>query len=197
MAEQFDDAAFIWPTFRPNDADPTAGFVWNGMEPVDGTLSVEINSADNGNNSVRVRLLGSKDITVGGRVNRDGVGGVLMCTPDNGKKVIVPVVSGGSHASADSFEKTFGLGLERKGTIEVLWPGGVRNRLYDVKAGHEILFPEIPCSFDDPSLTFIQYRSCVSKSLSELKQQGVINRLQSQRFLNSAVRAFLKESRNR
>ena len=184
---QFDDAAFIWPTFFPLDS---VSFTWSGWEPDDGTLSVEINSASNGNEWVQVTLMGSAGLIDSGNVNRDGIGAVVSFTPQGGQTVIKPVVSGGSHASADSLELLFGLAEATRGTLDVMWPGGVRNRLYNVQANERIVFPEIPCRIDEHQLgDGHRYRYCVASSLHALVEAGVINRKQQKRFFISAMRA--------
>ncbi len=191
VGSEFDEVAFIWPTFAPLDStDPFNGFVWNEMEPVDGTLSVEINSADNKNGWARIRLLGTKALTSRGQVNRDGIGAVITFLPRREGMVSKPVVSGGSHASADSLELVFGMAASKSATVEVLWPGGVRNRLYYVRSNQEIVFPEIPCSFDDSSQTFSRYIACVRSSLDELSIAGVIDKRQKMHFFLSAIMAF-------
>ena len=58
---------------------------------------------------------------------------------------MAPVVAGSSYASQDSLEANFGLGTSEKGTVEVFWPGAIRNRLNNVMAG-KVVFPEIPVS---------------------------------------------------
>lgn len=155
-----------------------------------GNLSVELNGGENGNNSLSVRTLGSVGITSGGVVNRDGIGAVVRFTTRSGKQVLRPVVGGASYASQDSLEGTFGLGSERKGEIDVLWPGGVRNRLNNVQAGARVVFPEIPCSYDGPWPSFRAYRTCVRTALSELVAAGVIQPRDKGRFYASAVQAF-------
>ena len=63
------------------------------------------------------------------------------------------------------------------------------NRLFNVKAGTRLVFPEIPCGFDDAGLTYRQYLACVVNSLDELVDAGVLRFGQSVRFLLSALRA--------
>lgn len=176
--------------------EPTATpFVttFSGVFFENGTLSVEISSADNGNNWVQVKTLGTVGLTSGGTVNRDGIGALIDFATRQGKRTTLPVLGGSSYASQDSLEATFGLGSERRGTVEVHWPGGVRNRLYNVRKGSEILFPEIPCSFDDPNLGFVPYVSCVSQAIFELKSADVLDHHQGSRFFWSALLAYFAE----
>ena len=195
----FDTTAVFVPEFGP-DPHPghEGGFLWGGplFEYPDGTLSVEINSGNNGNGWVEVRTLGTVGLTSEGRVNRDGVGAVVLFTPNHGKPVMRPVLGGSSYASQDSLAATFGLGSAQSGTVEVLWPGGVRNRLYDVRRSERIVLPEIPCSFTGEWADYAQYRSCLETALDELVARRVLNRAQRARFLSSALRAFMERQSN-
>lgn len=156
----------------------------------DGTLSVELSSG-NGNRWVKVDLLGTVGLTTDGRVNRDGIGAVVSFEPHRGQPAMRPVLGGSSYASQDSLELTFGLGRKHFGTVEVLWPGGVRNRLYGVKRGEKVTLPEIPCSFEtDDSLG--TYFGCVRGALVELEDGGVIDRRARSRLLTSALLAYLE-----
>ena len=181
------DARFV-PTFLP--ADTPGAFVWSGIVFPEGSLSVELNSADNGNHWVTVKVLGAAGLSPGGRVNRDGLGAVVTFTPAGGKTVMRPVVGGSSHASQDSLAANFGLGAASKGTVEVLWPGGVRNRLYDVHASERIVFPEIPCSFNGAWADKHEYQSCVKNALDQLMGAGALDQHMYGRFLSSALKAF-------
>jgi enediyne biosynthesis protein E4 len=62
----FDATAVFVPEFGP-DPHPghEGGFLWSGplFEYPDGSLSVEINSGDNGNERVEVRTLGTVGLT--------------------------------------------------------------------------------------------------------------------------------------
>lgn len=184
----FDDFAMMWPTFSPNP-DPTLGFLWNGMESVDGTLSIEMNSADNDTSSFRLKLMGSIGLIESAKVNRDGIGAVVSLTSGNGKKITLPIVSGGSQASSDAIEKVFATQQKSPTVIEILWPGGTRNRIYKTHFADELLVPEIPCSFDDENMKFREYRKCISRSIKALKKQDVINGKQSALLYTSAMKA--------
>jgi len=186
-----DSLAFFLPIFTSISDTELA---WTGNGAVDGSLSIELNSADNGNNWVAIDLLGTTGITSEGRVNRDGIGAVVSFTPKGGKTILKPVLGGASYASQDSLTAQFGLGTTHSGTIDVLWPGSVNNRLYNVHASEKITFPEIPCSYDS-DLSQHDYIYCVKKSLRELHSKGVINNREKYRLLHSAVRAF-KEARD-
>jgi len=189
----FDPFARFFPTFVPGSTPGT--FVYTGVVYPPGTLAVEINSGDNGNRWIQVDTLGTVGLTSGGAVNRDGVGAVVSVTPEGGPTAIRPVVAGSSYASQNSLVLGFGLDTARRGTVEVLWPGGVRNRLYDVRAGERLVFPEIPCSIDDRSMGPGEFSGCVREALRELVREGVLSPRQRARFLASAVRAFAAERR--
>lgn len=161
-------------------------------ENEDGTLSVELSSG-NGNRWVKIEVLGTVGLTTEGRVNRDGIGAVVSFEPHRGRRAMRPVLGGASYASQDSLELTFGLGRERFGTAEVLWPGGVRNRLYGVSRGERVTLPEIPCSFDTEA-SFGSYFGCVRGALRELENGGVIDRRTRSRLFTSALLAYLEEN---
>ena len=187
----FDDAAFFAPSFTPVDPlDPFQGWTWNGIEEENGTLSVELNSGDNRNDSVRIKLIGTKDLSSYGKVNRDGIGAIVAFKPAAGDPVMQPVVSGGNYASQHSLDLTFGMGKADIGNVEVIWPGGVRNKLFGVQAGESINFPEIPCSYDDESLSESEYTECVLDHLNELYANKVITKKEKRRLKRSAKRAF-------
>lgn len=161
---------------------------WNGLAFPNGSLSVELNSADNGNRWAQVRVRGMVGLVPGARVNRDGIGAVVKFTPEGGRPVLRPILGGASYGSQDSLTSSFGLGRARRGVVEVLWPGGKRNRLYDVEASERIVFPEIPCDFRFGG-TDSAYGVCLDNALNVLVKAGVIDATQRERFKASAVRA--------
>jgi hypothetical protein len=183
----FDKLATFVPTFRPVEQGE---FVWNKIQATDGTLSVEINSGGNGNGWAAVKLRGSVRTIEGGRAPRDGIGAVVFFTPQGGKTVMRPVMGGGSYASQDSLEGIFGLGAANEGMVEVLWPGGARNRLYNVRSTERIMFPEIPCSYTMAWPSAEAYRACVDRALGGLTRDGVLNQAGASRLLESALRAY-------
>ena len=82
------------------------------------------------------------------------------------------------------------MGAADEGTADVLWPGGVRNRLYGVGHGEKITFPEIPCSYDGTWGNKGQYVACVTHALNDAKAAGLISNQAKARFLLSAKQAF-------
>ncbi|MEV0428270.1 CRTAC1 family protein [Micromonospora sp. NPDC050495] len=184
----FDQGASYLQVYAPIPENPgTFRPTGNHTEP--GSLSVKLNSG-NGNLSATVRTRGSVGVTTGGSVNRDGVGAVVKFTPHNGLTAIRPVMAGSSMSSQDALDGVFGMGRARTGTVEVLWPGGVRNKLYGVQAGKQVDFPEIPCSFADTSMSVQTYTACVQRSLRELVAAGQLSRTEQGRFFASAVQAY-------
>jgi len=155
-----------------------------------GDLSVELNSADNGNGWAKVDLLGSAGTLSGGTVNRDGIGATVSFTPDGGNTQSLPVLGGSSYASENSLELGFGMGDASQGTVDVLWPGGVRNRLYGVSSGETVVFPHIPCSYDGSWNNFGQYNACVMQALNTYKDAGLLTDAQRNRFRDSAWQAY-------
>jgi len=169
-------------------------FQWQGFTRSNGTLAVELNSG-NGNHWAAFKLEGSRGLVdnhfATGLVNRDGIGGIVRFTPQGGQPTLTPVLGGSSYASQNSLDVQVGLGGATRGTVEVLWPGGVKNRLYNVFASEKLTLPEIPCSFDGP-LSRVQYLQCVTASLVDLLKPhgGPLTPLDAARLELSAIRAY-------
>lgn len=160
--------------------------VWSGLEGGDGSLTVELNSAESDNRSAAVTLRGSVGTLPTGRVNRDGIGAVVTFKTPGGKAQMAPVVGGASYASQDSLTVHLGLGTEAAGSVEVLWPGGVRNRLRGLEAGEHLTFPEIPCDLGDEFVDPAGYRACVDGALDSLVDAGILAAGDRQRFFDGA-----------
>jgi hypothetical protein len=183
-------------SYQPVFTETPAGsgdFVWNGVNVEPGTVSVLVNSPDPKNGHVTVQTLGTVGLLHGGRVNRGGVGAIVRVTPAGGQPSLRPVMAGSSYQSADAPEGVFGLGAAKSATVEVSWPGGVRNRLYDVRNGERITFPELPCSIDESNAGV--YARCVENAIDDLTTTDVLSRGEAARFERSAVRAFKDEHR--
>ena len=190
---EFDETAFMVPSwtlqpelevFWPTEPQSTFQF-----DP--GSLSVELNSGGNSNNWLKVSLLGTFGITPNGRVNRDGIGAIVKFTPDKGQTAMYPILSGGSVSSQHSLALTFGLGSARKGTLEILWPGGTRNRFYNLPANRLIEIPEIPCNIDENWANPDKYKECVNKALIEIREAGLIDSDTRHHLQDSAMGAFM------
>jgi hypothetical protein len=182
----FDDAAFVIPQFYaigPFEAE------WAGVNLQDGFLAVKVNSA-NSNGWVKVEVLGSAGITPSGSVNRDGIGAVVKFTPDGGLTSMTPVLGGSSYASQHSLIQGFGLGGAAQGTADIMWPGGLKNRFYDIQSGEHVLMPEIPCDYAATWPSRNVYRNCVMGALNDLRTAGIINNAQRTRLRNSALQAY-------
>lgn len=188
----YDDTAFFAPLMAPVTPPGVvpALFTWTGVENGLGNLMVELNGG-NSNASATIALLGTVGITSGGAVNRDGIGAVLSFTPRSGQTTLSPMVGGSSHASQHALERVFGMGAARRGTLDVLWPGGTRNRLYGVRSGEQISMPEIPCSYDGQQ-SLPGYLRCVVRSIHELRRADVIEAREVSRIVASAVVAYLE-----
>ncbi len=188
----FDNSAYL-AEYKPVGVmsyKPAAGTT------ADGNLAVEVNKGGNGNNWAEVRTLGTVGLVPGARVNRDGIGAVVSFTPAGLPTAINPVIAGSSFASQNSLVQTFGMGKSKTGVLTVLWPGGIRNKLYDVRAGERITFPEIPCSYTDTSMPAQAYKSCVQRSLHDLVHEGKVTRSMAARFASSALKAFSEAHRS-
>jgi hypothetical protein len=104
--------------------------------------------------------------------------------------VITPIQGGSSFLSQHSLEAVFGLGKENEATIEVLWPGGVRNRLAKVKKSTSVVFPEIPCSFAGQWDDEDDFEECVDDALEELQAASVLSKKEAKDFAKSMRDAF-------
>ncbi len=175
--------------YLPMIADPATGlFSWGGIETLPGDLTVEINDGY-GSGAVSFRTVGSVGLVDGGRSNRSGIGAVVSFTPHRGATVSAPIVGGSSFLSQHALDAHFGMGQARRGTVEVLWPGGVRNRLYGVRAGERLVLPEIPCGIDGHA-GFFRYARCVGRALATLERTAGISRGYSMRLRLSALLAY-------
>ena len=182
--------------YLPMLPNPNTGLLqWGGVETLPGDLTVEINQGSTSRSqpgAVWVRVQGSIGTVKHAQVNRSGIGAVLSFTPHDMPTVTQPIVAGSSFTSQHALEAHFGMGHTHHGTLEVQWPGGVRNRLYYVRSGEQLVLPEIPCSIDS-DMGWYRYRNCVTKSLRQLQQAKVVDRRESRRLKFSAMLAFLRE----
>jgi hypothetical protein len=175
--------------YLPMLPDPTSGLLrWGGIETLPGNLTVEINQGS-GNAAVSLHALGSVGITDGGRNNRSGIGTIMSFTPHRGDTVSSPITAGASFLSQHALDAHFGLGEAHWGTAEAQWPGGVRNRLYGVRAGESLVLPEIPCSIDSTD-RFFRYARCVRHALGAHQNAGTISQGHANRLHWSALIAY-------
>ncbi|MFB6206007.1 MAG: CRTAC1 family protein, partial [Haloglomus sp.] len=174
--------------FELNEDGKTAEYTGFGF--TEGSLSVEINDGGTDNNWVAVRPAGGMGVVDESTVNRDGIGATIICAPEGmDRKQRFSVTAGASFGSCHSLEKTFGLGDSGSATVEVLWPGGHRNRLYDVATEERIVFPEIPYDYAS-DLDKSAYESGVEAALQQYADAGEIPAEHVDRFRKSAVRAY-------
>lgn len=166
---------------------------WTDIEKPNNPPVVEINSNDDHHNWVEVKPLGTLGLISGGQVNRGGIGAVVKFTPKNGLSVRQSILAGSDDVVQDSLEAHFDLGSADRGTVEVLWPSGVRNRLHDAHHAEQILFPEIPCNFAGKWASAQRYHLCVHDALEELETIGLVRPAQFNRFLASALKAYREE----
>lgn len=217
--DPLDDSAFVVNIMSPvNEPDEAPLFVWNGYENGLGNFKLELNSG-NHNNHITVDVQGSAGVLPEGRVNRDGIGALISFTPyrkiskggrykssyktsfkTNGdynfpKTSRQAVVAGSSHSSSHALRKTFGLANSTHGTLDILWPGGTKNRLYHARAGEHIIMPEIPCSYATHWSKRRDYQQCVSDNLYGLYLKGEIDIRFKRRLYRSAMRAYWQHRR--
>jgi hypothetical protein len=183
----FDVVAKYIPTFSP--IGPLE-WEWNGIDLDDGFLGVQLSSASTGSRWAKVRVLGGKGLTGAAKNNRSGIGAVVKFTPTGGKTAMTPVLGGSSHASQHALDQGFGLGARSEGIAEVLWPGGVKNRLYAVRHGETVTMPEIPCDFARGWPSRDAYTRCVDSALADFRRRAVISGAHSTRLRASALRAY-------
>lgn len=186
----WDATAFFTPAFFPNPADPTMFFPNPGLVLDEGSLAVEVSDGANGNHWAEISTLGTVGITPNGVSNRDGIGAIVTFHRYGSPAAMQPVLGGSSFASQDSLAITFGMEDDWFGVVDVVWPGGARNRLYGVGHSERIVFPEIGCDVDGAWQNFGKYAKCVNKSLRKLKKKGHISQQQRSRFFVSALWAF-------
>ena len=182
----FDDLA-VAVNVLPSSIMP--GFIVEGdpdLQLPDGSLIVEVNSADNGNNWIKVSTRGSVGTLRQGTVNRNGIGASVRVTPRGGKTSIRPIVAGSSYSSQNALEVGFGLGDASDAAVEVLWPGGAVNRAA-VRAGEAFRFPEIPCDYATRFDRFGRYVSCVVRNVGGLARARVIGHSDALRLVRGAL----------
>ncbi|MEO0972705.1 MAG: CRTAC1 family protein [Pseudomonadota bacterium] len=182
--DPFDAFVAAW---SPGPAPDT--FVWDGVRYDEGRMTIEINSADNGNGWIAITPVGSAGRVDGARHNRSGIGATVKVTPARGGATVIRPVHVGGYLASHAREGVFGLARARRAEVEIVWQGGVRNKLFNVLAGERLTLPEIPCSFDDAQLSASAYRRCVKDALATLAANGEISESLRQRMLRSAIRA--------
>ncbi|MEM8961957.1 MAG: CRTAC1 family protein [Acidobacteriota bacterium] len=186
----FDPLVFAHSTF--NGAISPGFFVYQSNASIypNGSLSIEINNAENGNYGQRINLHGMKGVTENGKSNRDGIGAVVTFeTPMKGFIGMRPVVGGSSYASQNELSPNFGLGMERRGNLDILWPGGHWNRHYITQRAATFNARELPCNYrgDDE---FFDFMECVDAETEALFEAEQISAAESFSYFLSAARAW-------
>ncbi len=187
---EYDDPLDKYGRFAPLFIPTSNGFIWTGVNTQPGTLEVELNTMESNYGSFTTKLIGSAGLIENGRVNRDGIGAVLQFTPDNSHTVTMPIQGGSSHISQHSLETVFGFGESSSGTLEIIWPGGTKNRLTGVQPTERINFPEIPCSYDGNWESVDAFESCLEEAVAGLVALEIISQEEGNRFIDSNLQAF-------
>lgn len=170
--------------------DNNSKWRWNGKTLGQGDMMVQINSeTDKSKCWVSVQPVGMKGVVEGGKINRGALGSTIIVKPDGLRAVMAPVIGGESFGSQHSARKNFGLGKTCSGTVDILWPQGVRNRLYGVKHGEVLTFPEIPCSFSGKWNSENDYERCVVNALDAMLEKKIISKTLHHRLHIGAMTA--------
>lgn len=146
--------------------------------------AVLLRNGGNDHRSLQVELLGTVS-------NRDAVGARLAVRAGSLEQTR-EIAAGSGFASSNSRLQTVGLAHRHRAVVDVTWPLGHRNRLYNVWAGSRIRFPEMPCSFDEPDLPFGEFLSCTLDSLAASLAADLISESDALRFALSAIRAYFE-----
>jgi predicted secreted protein len=103
-----------------------------------GTARLLRNDNANQNDVLRVKLVGS-------RANRDGIGATVTLKTSKGSRQEQMVRTASSYASQSELPLVFGLGKPEEGlslSLEVVWPGGHRENIAEVKPNQAITIQE-------------------------------------------------------
>ncbi|MGI9066085.1 MAG: CRTAC1 family protein [Pyrinomonadaceae bacterium] len=95
---------------------------------------------DNGNQNDLLRIN-----TVGVRSNRDGIGAKITVKTSKGAKMSSIVKTGSSYCSQSELPVVVGLGAPEEGrtlSLEIIWPGGQKDNIPDVKPNQSITVQE-------------------------------------------------------
>lgn len=209
LVENFIEGGFLPPTGSPFDNTTYIYTTWGENNTIsflpvyydigqngpyeEGNVVVLMNNADSNNKPIRVRVVGTKGITNSGKMNRDGIGAIIQVKPlTRSLTQTLPVMAGEATHSQSSLIRTFGTDHLRSARIDVFFPnnqGGTWNRHYSLLQD-EIVFPEIPCSFKDKSQSLLAYKLCVTYSLHQIVNAGIIKPHEGLLFEASALLAW-------
>lgn len=194
-SSEFDQTAYFTDILERNEEFM---WVWTKNTLLPGDLMVDINrQTDPSKCWVSIRPLGTQGLVDGGKFNRGGLGSTIFVKPNGMKTVITPIVSGESFGSQHSPRRNFGLGSRCKGTVEILWPQGLRTRLYNVKHKEMLTIPEIPCDFAGAWESEHAFKECVFYAVGSLAEKGIFDERFGSRLIASAVKARRAHVRGR
>ncbi|MBL1294035.1 MAG: CRTAC1 family protein [Thiotrichales bacterium] len=196
LGSMFDFLGGIIPTFIPTEEPNVLMFDQALPDFPNGNLSIELNNANTTTQGLSISLLGTKGLVGAGKVNRDAIGAVLTFTPEGGVPVMKALMAGTSYGSSDSLVAHFGLGHASRGAVEILWPGGVKTKVYGIRMGANLTIPELPYSYDDVTVGNREYFTSILRTLGTLLVTREIDYSASFLVLKSALRAR-KEYQNR
>lgn len=183
-----DRTAYFTSILKPSPDG--SGWVWTGYELERGDMMLQVNSAAKVQRCwVSIQPIGMLDIVPGATVNRGALGATLRVTPKGMRTVTTPVVSGDSFGSQHSPRRNFGLGKSCSGDVEIIWPGGVHNKLYDVQHKDMLTIPEIPCNIDGKWPSARAYRKCVVRAVGKMVLRKIVSVRFGFKLGASAIRA--------
>ena len=96
---------------------------------------VLLKNSGNDNNSIRLRLVGTKS-------NRNGIGSLLTCDDGSNKMQYLQVRAVSGPFSPTQFFPSFGIGKMNSATIAIQWPSGLNEKFVDVQANMLITLEE-------------------------------------------------------
>lgn len=124
--------------------------------------------------------------------NREAIGARLyLHLADSDMTLMREISCGTNFLSQNPSLVHFGIGEAQGGNLEIVWPGGARTILYDVKAGETIRIPQLPVSYDDPSLSYYQYFFLVKTALQESVDNQSVTQAEARRVRDSALKGFI------
>ena len=157
-------------------------FIANSIEPP----RLYRNDGGNALHSIRVRLLSNG-------ANTQGVGArVHAINPATGASQMREVGAGNNFLSQNPGVVHFGIGADASRTVDIVWPGGVRMRFFDVKAGALLKAVRLPVSYDDQELSFYQYFYQINQSLKDYLAGNRLNQAEAQMIRANAIKAFVQ-----
>jgi enediyne biosynthesis protein E4 len=74
--------------------------------------------------------------------------------------------------------------------VDIFWPGGVKNRLYNVASSERLTIPEVPCDYAATWPSRKEFRNCVVGATNDLFMKGAIDNTMKQRLQSSALTAY-------